>query len=102
MQAEAALAERAGVLSVPTLVVYKDGEPVRRMPAPVPAPRWRGPRRPPGGLAGFAGHTYPDSIGTDTLGVPSGPGPQLPLFVAAAAVLAGLGVTAWGMVRALR
>jgi hypothetical protein len=43
-----------------------------------------------------------DSVGTDTLGVPSGPGPQLPLFVAAAAVLAGLGVTAWGMVRALR
>ena len=43
-----------------------------------------------------------DSIGTDTFGVPSGPGPQLPLFVAAAAALAGLGVTAWGMVRALR
>jgi hypothetical protein len=28
--------------------------------------------------------------------------PQLPLFVAAAAALAGLGVTAWGMIRALR
>lgn len=31
VQAESALAERAGVRSVPTLVVYRDGEPVRRM-----------------------------------------------------------------------
>ena len=31
VQAEAALAERADVLSVPMLVVYQDGEPVRRM-----------------------------------------------------------------------
>lgn len=42
------------------------------------------------------------SVGADMFGVPPGPGPHLPLFVGAAAVLAGLGVTAWGMVRAVR
>ena len=31
VRTEAALAERAGVLSVPTLVLYEDGRPVRRM-----------------------------------------------------------------------
>jgi hypothetical protein len=41
-------------------------------------------------------------VGRDMFGVPSGPGPPAPLFVGAAAVLAGLGVTAWGTVRAAR
>ena len=43
-----------------------------------------------------------DSAGTDLFGVPAGPGPQLPLLAGAAAVLAGLGVTTWGVVRAAR
>jgi hypothetical protein len=42
------------------------------------------------------------SARTDLFGVPAGPGPQLPLLLGAAAVLAGLGITTWGVVRAVR
>jgi hypothetical protein len=43
-----------------------------------------------------------DSARADVFGVPAGPGPQLPLLLGAAAVLTGLGVTTWGVVRAAR